>query len=447
MGRNLVLFFGLCIIFIRFSMIHQVLAYLVKVNLYLLYVFGAPAILAVLMSGGFVRVLKYRTAIYWVLFAAWVVAAVPFSTWKGGSAALVSVFLRTELIMMFIIGGVAVNRRDVRKLLYAVALGCVVNLFVSKIFGSVDVNDRVNLGIIGAVANSNDFAGHLIFVLPFLLWVAITAKNVIRLLAIGGLGWGVYLLLASGSRGAGVALVVGILFALLVASGKQRIMFLAATPILLAIAISLVPHKALQRIVSFSSSEANSSEEALLSSQIRQKLLQDSIKDMLQHPIFGVGPGQFSENEGIASRSGQGPGLWFQTHNSLTQVGSECGLPALLFYLLAIGSAYLQLTRTGRKIRDIPELADMTAAVFCMRLSLVSFFTAVLFLNFGYFFYLPAMSGMAIILDLAVENALKTRIPAPAAPPAALAFQVPPPTFGKPFTGKRPVRPNLRPAK
>src|ERR1035441_10056053 len=43
---------GLILVFIRFSIIHQLLTSLVHVNFYLLYLFGIPALLGVALAGG-----------------------------------------------------------------------------------------------------------------------------------------------------------------------------------------------------------------------------------------------------------------------------------------------------------------------------------------------------------------------------------------------------------
>jgi hypothetical protein len=407
LSSGIVLFLGVAMIFIRFSMFHQIAAYLLHVNLYLLYIVGIPAVVAALLTGGVVRVLRYRSAVYWVWFMVWVLLAVPFSTWRGGSAQLAFTYLRTELIMLFIIGGLVVDHSKCRLILQTVAAACVCDLFIGRLFSQTDSNDRMSFVQFSTVSNENDFAGHLILILPFLLWITLTAKNIlIRLLSLMGVAWGTYLMLASASRGAAVAIVVAAVYVVASAPGRLRLVFFLVAPLLVGGTLLLLPQRALQRLFSFSSSDSSASQEALASSEVRERLLRDSLTDMVEHPLFGVGPGQFSINEGKERLFGGGPGLWYQTHNSITQIGSECGIPALLLFLLAIGSTFQLLGRIGKSVQGLPQLADMASAVFCMRLSMVSFVSAIVFLNFGYFFYLPAMTGLAIILDQAVTRSL-----------------------------------------
>jgi O-antigen ligase len=72
----------------------------------------------------------------------------------------------------------------------------------------------------------------------------------------------------------------------------------------------------------------------------RQELLKQSIQVTLQHPIFGVGPGNF---QAITES-------WHVTHNTYTELSSETGLPGLALFL-----AILFLTfRSLKAIRKTP---------------------------------------------------------------------------------------------
>ena len=60
---------------------------------------------------------------------------------------------------------------------------------------------------------------------------------------------------------------------------------------------------------------------AYASTQDRQQLLWRSIEVTKEHPLFGVGPGNFAQLSGN----------WHVAHNSFTQMSSEGGIPALIF--------------------------------------------------------------------------------------------------------------------
>ena len=256
----------------------------------------------------------------------------------------------------------------------------------------------------GTVANANDFAGHLLLVLPFVLWVALSCKSLtLRAAALGGLSYGVYVVLASGSRGALVALAVDILFIIFAGRRRYRVGLLLLAPVIVIIAITILPGTVITRLSSFSSSQSGASEEALGSSEARQILLRDSIIGALWNPFFGVGPGQFATYEGSKEELRGTGAYWHGAHNSFAQAASECGIPALFLYLAAIWSSWHLLRVIGQHTSRNPQLLDVANAVFCIKLAVIGFCAAVFFLNFTYTFYLPAMTGLAIALASAVR--------------------------------------------
>lgn len=425
---------ALALVFIRISLIHQVLTQKTGVNNYLLYIVGIPAAVGLIASGGFMHVFRRRPALYWVTFGLWLLVAMLFSSWRGGSVPIVVTFLRIELFTMFVAAGLVVRWRDFRRMMLAIALGGFLDLAWAQLFSQVDENERLGLQF-GTIANSNDYAGHLIYVMPFMLAFAMTAKNwFYRLIAMGGLAYGVYLALATASRGAAIGILAGAIFYLFAAPNRHRVVMLVMAPILLLAAISFLPSRAWERILSFSQSNTSASAEALESSQSRSYLLWKSIEVTFQNPVVGVGAGQFSSYEGKTSRDSGLQGYWHDTHNSYTQISSENGLPAVFLYLAAIVSTMLLLGRVYQTARRRPELRDMAITALCLRLSLVSYCVTVFFLNFGYTFYLPLMAGLSI----ALANILEDEFPKVAPQPAADKMN--PPVPSPPVLPQPPVR-------
>src|ERR1039458_9149817 len=242
-------------------------------------------------------------AIFWVVFTVWLFVGLPFSSWRGGSAGALNAYVRTDFPMLFVIAGLTLTWRECRSMMRAIACGAVLIMLASKVFQGQDFSERLNLNA-GTISNSNDYACHLVLVLPFVIWVALVAKSkVIQLAAWGGVGYGVLLVLKTASRGALLALVAGALYWLVRGTLRQRNALLAVRPIAAAALIAFVPRNSLVRIVSFSADEANASQEAIESTQVRRYLLEQSIVYTLQHPLFGVGLAQFSSFEGEIGRA------------------------------------------------------------------------------------------------------------------------------------------------
>jgi O-antigen ligase len=138
-------------------------------------------------------------------------------------------------------------------------------------------------------------------------------------------------------------------------------------------------------------------------------LLKSSIQFTMQHPIFGVGPGEFSDYEAAFAKSESRRAAWQVTHNAYTQVSSEAGIPALLFYLAAIVMTFRTFGRVYRAARARPQLRSMAIACFCCQLSMVGFCTATVFLSLAYTMYLPTMSGLALAVGQSLDLELAGR--------------------------------------
>ena len=88
-------------------------------------------------------------------------------------------------------------------------------------------------------------------------------------------------------------------------------------------------------------------------------------------------------------------GTYRDTHNTFTQISSECGIPGFLIFVAGIVSTWLLLNAVYREAQQRPDCGDIALAVLCMMVGMVGFVVAITFLTFGYFFYLPAMGGFA----------------------------------------------------
>jgi O-antigen ligase len=153
-------------------------------------------------------------------------------------------------------------------------------------------------------------------------------------------------------------------------------------------------------------------ESALASTAMRQYLFRQSIRYTFSHPIFGVGPGEFPEYEGTHEViGGTTHGDWQETHNSYTQVSSECGIPAFLFYVAGLVSSFRLLSGTHRQAKQRRDCRDIQILVFSIQLGMVGFCSAIAFVNFAYFYYLPAMSGLAIAVWHAAQHEFSARTP------------------------------------
>ena len=144
---------------------------------------------------------------------------------------------------------------------------------------------------------------------------------------------------------------------------RQRIGLLALIPVGLIALLVVLPESTRTRLMSFSQSEIGVSKEALESSESREYLLKQSIIFTFTHPVFGVGPGQFSSYEGgLRTEEGE-RGSWHETHNTFTQISSECGIPAMLCYIGAVFTTFAMLNRFWHNARRLREFGNGHSSV------------------------------------------------------------------------------------
>jgi len=416
-GSDKLRVFGLnctvALIFLRFSFLSELITYLSGRETYVLYIFGPPALIAFLSTGGFRRTFREKGPKYWLWFLVWMWIGLPFSLWKGGSFGLASAYLRTVFIFLLFTVGLTIKWTECRRIIQAIAAAAALNVIVALFFMRSG-EERFTFSWSGAIGNSNDFAAHLLLILPFVLFTMLKpgTRWIYRIPLMSIFVVGVFEILRCASRGALIAMVVTIAFLMLRGSMKQRIAIGATGVVLVVLLVGFIPQSTLNRMLSFSK-EAGSSQEALESSDIREQLLQDSIKCTFEHPLLGVGLGQFGFYE--SARTTQAEAGWRQTHNSYTEISSECGLPALAFYLAALIWAFRLLTRIKKQVVG-PYSGEIGAAVYVITMGVIAYSVAIFFVNFGYAFEFLVVSALIESMWRAVRDES-----AKAAPPAAPA--------------------------
>lgn len=415
-GLNRAAFYaGLMMLFLRVSTLPEVIYSLTGVNTKLLWIVAPLAIFGMLVNGSISRTLRHTPAKLWIGFVLWMMLATPFSSWLGGSVSRVLDYLEIELCLLFILGGSLASWRDVRAVFVVVAGGGVVNLFSAHLFGD-NASGRLALEASGLIGNSNDLAAHLLLVMPFLLFFVLDPKTIgiLKLFLMVGLGFGVFQVLKTGSRGALIALAVMLVFWLLRASMKQRAAVLVCTIALVVLAPIMLPAETMQRLLTLTGDAAV--DEADQSKDSRRYLFFKSLEFTFQYPIFGVGPDQFSNFEGKTQVDSGMRGSWHATHNAYTQVSSEAGLPAALFFIGGMVTAWFMVHRVYRTAR-LTGHREVANACFCYLLALTGFMTAILFLSNAYRFYEPAMVGLAISLSILARQQLAQQQNQPLIPP------------------------------
>ncbi len=258
-------------------------------------------------------------------------------------------------------------------------------------------------------ANSNELALQLLLGIVILIYPFFEAGKFAKFVSVAGIFLSLNYILKTGSRGVMIATVLTG-FVIFLMSRQRLAVVLLGVPALV-IAFVLAPPEMRHRIMliqidptNLNPDDARSS--AAESQMQRQQLLKTSIYFAFTNPLFGVGPGQFATKVAGDNEKKGVNNPWVGTHNSYTQVASEAGLPAFIFYLATIVTGMRLNYRLYKRTRGRPGMESIAGMSLCMFLSFFAYSIATFFFHEAYGPQLPLMAGVSIALYLTVKPAL-----------------------------------------
>src|SRR4051812_26527496 len=402
-----------------------------------LWVLHIPMIMLILLivmtfAGGNIKhAMSSSISKYFLAFTIWVVVCYPFSYWRGGSFPYVQWQIQsfvTFVIMVQMIRSV----NDWQKIGGAYAYATLTAALLSFYIG-VNVQGRVALPG-GTLGDPNEFAITMIAGLPFWWFKASRAsgfKKIAFLLATIPL----YVAFArAGSRSGLIALVVLSVIAFVFAKGNQKVMILVGAMIAIAASSVLLPDYLKARYMTFFSHDAAYDKATngrlgsdIASSENRKALLIQSLQMTLHHPIFGVGPGDFSYVSWDQRKATTGAGgESLVSHNTYTQISSETGLPGFFFFSMTVVLAFRSVLADYRRLKD----ADLEFSRFARYLVCTcgALFVGIFFLSVGYTHMLGVIFALATSLHyIAQRSGDAVTAPAASTPPWR-SSSIPPPS-------------------
>lgn len=383
-----------------------------KITLILNVVFLGAAVL----GGEFLAVLRSRIGILLAAFFGWMTLSLPFSVWKGGSVETMTGALRS-LILMTCIVALATSTEKCLKLMYAIGFAAAATATLSRFFGSVSDTGRLELRW-GSLSDPNMYSVMLVIGLPFLWLRARRSQNILwKLFALGCTVPILITTLGTGSRTGFLALVGASILMFLRAAPTRKPLILICGAALTIAAFSLYPDAILQRYTTFVTAEVSpeaTSEDDISALRVaaasgagRLHLLTRSLELTARNPILGVGPGMFAVAENDYARAlGARRGMWHETHNTLTQVSSETGIPGFLFFSLALFFTALTIWRIPnmQPAQPSPEWQQARQAAIYLQMTLLATLIASCFLSMAYWGTTYVVVGLVMALQRAVNR-------------------------------------------
>jgi len=359
---------------------------------------------ALLVSGNLFRGLRDTVGWLWLGLIGWMCLTIPFSLWRGGSVGLLQDYATHSWIFFFLITAFAVSLKHCRWLMgVLIAADCL--LLVDCAVASHLTDGRLDIPDSSFFANANDLSLQLVLAITQFLYLLFQTGVLARVLAVVGISTALVYSLQTGSRGGAVALLV--LVAVILAVGSHKLLMTAVVLVAGIAAMVIVPSGMLHRISLLTGDETatDSGDLAAAGSRAqRLELLRQSVEFTIENPLFGVGPGQFAvavngEAEKVGKRA-----PWLGTHNSYTQISSECGIPAFLMYTGVVILCLWSNLRIFRRSARQPQLAQLNALAFCAFCGCVVYAVSTFFFHIAYSSYLPQLAGMTVALRLGVDR-------------------------------------------
>ena len=340
-----------------------------------------------------------------------ILCTAPFSIWMGGSiGTFTDVYVKVILIFLLMLNTLTSPKRvDQFLWLIVLATGYIAFRAVFDYARGLNLveNGRVQGAVGGMFKNPNDLALNMVAVLPLAGSLALRATTLSRKLAASGCAvLMIGAVIASQSRSGSVGLAIMTLFMGVYLLRRRPGVALAAV-LALVLALPFMPASYWHRI----SSITDQSLDETGSREARRILLRESYAAFLQHPVTGVGAGQFKNYDPEGRQQ-----AWRESHNVILQVAAELGIFGLATFLFLIVRAALAGSQVQRLLRragyglsrsrrraappahatltpgDVDWLRAHTAA---MGAALAGWFVCALFASVAYnwtFYYLLALA-------------------------------------------------------
>jgi O-antigen ligase len=327
----------------------------------------------------------------------WLVISTPFSIWKGGSVEVLKDYWIKTYLYFIIVAGLLTTVNQCRKAIYAIALS---TMFVSATtFVAHSRSDRLDMSG-GLLGNPNYLAFFLILALPCAVLMMSDRRKIYQIAGACAAVTFIILAVRTGSR-AGILMLFTALFAFWIrVSAMKKIGLIFACFALACVALLVSSEGTIVRYRTMfsdtTSSDVDPNDEvdrAVGSSEARRALMMEALRYTWQHPLLGVGPGQFSTATGTDIQKQQA--VWHVTHNTYLELSSEDGIPAALLYIAIIVYSTRTSLRIFRQYRHDPAMSDVTSTAYVLFVSNVTFIVGAIFISVSYMF--PYIVIVAIV--------------------------------------------------
>jgi putative inorganic carbon (HCO3(-)) transporter len=338
---------------------------------------GIIAFLAFLFSLPSIRQRFPRELFYLALLLGQLsLASVWSPVWRGGALQTTMDF--AKVLIAVVVMAAAVDTLGGLRLLILTQAASVATIAAVTVWRGHFTLGRLGGMLGGSYSDPNDLALAFVISLPLCLALLLLTRSWILkaawTLAIVVLADATFL---TGSRGGFLALLVTGAVCLWQFAIRGRRPSLLGFAALLTVILGLFSSGILVGRLKGTFDIKDDTAVAYASAQAREKLFWRSVQVTKEHPLLGVGPGNFA----------QVSGSWHVAHNSFTQMSAEGGIPALFLYVLILWRGFRNLRAAKRFANRRKEAFLLVKALHASLIGYVigSFFLSVNYTFFPYF--------------------------------------------------------------
>jgi O-antigen ligase len=320
-----------------------------------------------MISGNLYRLAQDGTVRLLIPYFLWLMVATIFSSWPGGSTQVLLHRAGRALLLYLAVVVLIGTVRDFKRLVWSIAIGNLVIVSIALTRG-VQEEGRLVVGF-GTLGDPNALALFALFGLAFWALIGSRMWPLARLIPLCA---AVVVLIAfgkTGSRGGLVALAAGIGAHFWGSPFATKVKLSLALLFAIGVSPLVLPEYIRARFMTFFSATEGSQYSGMLqgndvaSSVSRKEIAVQAMQLTSEHPIFGIGPGEFGNVSYKRFQTAHGGFINRATHNSFLQISCEAGIPALLLFVAALIICLRQKPKfpapPGTHGRIVPD-TDMT---------------------------------------------------------------------------------------
>ena len=379
-------------------------------------------VLFFLLSGQLLVFLRSTAGKILVLLLGWVSVTMLFSVWKGGSIPPYYQLCQSTLVFA-VAASLPLAMKNVKTMMSTLAFAGLVAALMSIPWGAYP-SGRLSL-MNGSYYDPNYYAMCLGAIAPFFWAMAAGSRSIfVKIIGWTSLIPVLVTFARNGSRGSMFGFLIMLVVLFFISSAQAKILIAAATFVAVVVALVAMPEYLRERYFTIFEIDSSAVEQLetpsttgglsdynrlqadTSSAQDRKRLLLRSIDLTFEHPLFGVGPGNFPTAVYDESKAAGAPrNEWLVTHNSYTELSSETGIPGLILFLCFIAAGFHSLIFVLKRAKEdgVRPNAVAYATAKYLLLSMVSLSISIFFLAVGYEFTIYLWAGMAVALRRTYE--------------------------------------------